>query len=201
MEFTTQNFLTGLSGLVIAIAYWDFINSTRKGLTKPNRATWFVWMVQDVLMAASALKAGIGPAVVMPVVWAAGAIPMFYLAQTMGEKKPFSALEQFCLVLSGFGILLWTITGDPLLALEASVGAACIGGIPTILKAWSDPASEPMKGWMLMLTATALTALAIKEWTFESGLVPISVGILQLVVLSPLIIFAILKKYVIAKKA
>lgn len=182
-----EQVLTALSGITIAIGYVSFIKGTLRGTMQPNRATWAVWFVQDDLMAASALMAGIGPAAVMPVVWALGATIMLALCMTQGTHEAFTPMEKTCLALSGVGILLWATTGSPLLALVASVSAACIGGIPTVIKAWANPASEPMTGWLLMLTATVFSSLAIQSWTFESGFLPITVGILQISILLPLI--------------
>lgn len=181
-----MEFLTVLSGLLIAIGYVSFVKSTLNGSMKPNSATWIVWFFQDGLMAASALAAGIGPSAVMPVVWFLGAAAMLPLSLKYGSKEPFTALEKTCLALSGFGIVLWGVTGSPLLALVASVSTVTIGGIPTVLKAWRDPASESLVGWLLMLSATASVSLAVQTWTFDSGFVPVTVGLFQLTIVLPL---------------
>lgn len=81
-------------------------------------------------------------------------------------------------------------------ALVTSVATVTIGGVPTILKAWQDPESESASGWILMLAATTCVALAIQEWTFESGFVPVTVGIFQTVVLLPLLVHAFRKQRV-----
>lgn len=181
-----EQVFTALSGLLIVVAYIDFVRGTLRGPIEPNRATWLVWLVQDVLMAASALVVGIGPAAVMPVVWGLGAGIMFFLSFTHGTRAPITPMEKTCVALSGFGILLWATTGSPILALVASVGSACIGGIPTLVKAWVRPKTEPMNGWLLMFVATIFSSLAIQRWTFESGFLPITVGIMQISILLPL---------------
>lgn len=182
-----EQVLTALSGLVTAIGYMSFIKGTLRGTMEPNRATWIVWFVQDGLMAASAVMVGIGPAAVMPVVWWVGAAIMLVLSMTRGAHIPFTRLEKACLGLSGVGILLWATTGSPLLALVASVSSACIGGIPTVIKAWEKPETESMSGWLLMFVATVFSSLAIQHWTFESGFLPIMVGALQISILLPLL--------------
>ncbi len=183
-----EQVFTAFSGLTIAIAYVLFIKGTINGTVQPNRASWAVWFVQDALMAASALMAGIGPAAVMPVVWGLGATIMLALCMTRGSPEAFTPMEKTCFALSGVGILLWATTGSPILALVASVSAACIGGIPTVIKAWTKPESEPMTGWLLMFIATVFSSLAISHWTFESGFLPIIVGILQMSIFSPLVL-------------
>lgn len=182
-----EQILTALSGIAIAFGYVSFIKGTMLGIVKPSRTSWTVWFFQDGLMAVSALVAGIGPAAIMPVVWFAGAVIMLGLCLTKGTRDPFTPMEKACLVLSGFGILLWAVTGSPLTALVASVTAACIGGIPTVVKAWKKPETESVSGWLLMFVATIVNSLAIPRWTFESGLLPISVGILQIAILLPLV--------------
>jgi len=186
-----EQLFTAISGLTIAIAYIPFIKGTIRGSVLPNRASWIVWFVQDVLIAASAIMAGAGPAAVMPVVWGLGAAIVLVLSLTKGTRGVFTVLEKACLVLSGLGLFLWATTGSPRLALVASVSAACIGGIPTVVKAWTKPWTEPMSGWLLLILGTVFSALAIQEWTFDSGLLPVAIGLFQLSVAVPLVLHSL----------
>jgi hypothetical protein len=177
-----------LSGLTIAIAYIPFIRGTIKGSVVPNRASWIVWFIQDVLLASSAIVAGVGPSAVMPVIWGVGAGIMLILSVTKGTRGTFTGLEKACLVLSGLGLLLWATTGSPRLALVASVSAACIGGVPTVVKAWVKPWTETLSGWLLLILGTVFSSLANREWTFDSGLLPVVIGLFQLSVATPLVV-------------
>ena len=180
-----------LSGLTIVISYGLFIRGTIHGRVVPNRASWIVWFVQDVLMAASAIMAGAGPAAVMPVIWGLGAAIVLILSLTKGTRGAFTGLEKTCLILSGLGILLWATTGSARLALVASVSAACIGGVPTVVKAWAKPWTETMSGWLLMILGTVFSSLAIQRWTFDSGFLPVVIGLFQLSVALPLVLFTL----------
>lgn len=184
-----RHLFTVLSGLSIAIAYIPFIRGTIQGSVVPNRASWIVWFVQDVLLAASAIMAGVGPAAVMPVVWGLGAGMMLILSVTKGARGAFTGLEKACLVLSGLGLLLWATTGSPRLALVAGVSAAVIGGFPTVVKAWVKPWTETMSGWLLLILGTVFSSLAIREWTFDSGLLPVVIGLFQSSVAVPLVLY------------
>lgn len=182
-----------LSGLVIVIAYVPFIAGTIRGTVVPNRISWMIWFVQDCLMATSAVVGRTGPVAIMPIIWAVGAGIMLVLSFKRGVSEPVTFLEKVCLVLSGLGILLWVTTGSSRLGLVASVSAACIGGIPTTIKAWREPWTETMSGWLLMLAGTILSSLAIQEWTFDSGFLPITIGIFQALVTLPLVLYAVQK--------
>jgi hypothetical protein len=184
-----RQLFTVLSGLTIAIAYIPFIRGTIQGRVVPNRASWLVWFIQNVLMASSAIMAGVGPAAVMPVIWGLGATVMLILSLTKGTRGAFTRLEKACLVLSGLGILLWATTGSPRLALVASLSAVCLGGVPTIVKAWATPWTETMSGWLLMILGTVFTSLAIERWTFDSGFLPIVSGLFQSSVALPLVLY------------
>jgi hypothetical protein len=186
-----RQLFTVLSGLTIAIAYIPFIRGTIQGSVVPNRASWMVWFVQDVLIASSAIMAGVGPAAVMPVIWGLGATMMLILSLTKGTRGAFTGLEKACLVLSGLGILLWATTGAPRLTLVASVSALCIGGVPTVVKAWVKPWTETMSGWLLMILGTVFSALAIQRWTFDSGFLPVVIGLFQLSVALPLVLYTL----------
>lgn len=106
-----------------------------------------------------------------------------------GTRTAFTGLEKACLVLSGLGILLWATTGSPRLTLVASVSALCIGGVPTVVKAWVKPWTETMSGWLLMILGTVFSSLAIQRWTFDSGFLPVVIGLFQLSVALPLVLF------------
>ena len=186
-----RQLFTVLSGLAIAIAFIPFIRGTLQGWVVPNRASWIVWFVQDVLIASSAIMAGVGPAAVMPVIWGLGATIMLILSVTKGTRGAFTGLEKASLVLSGLGILLWAMTGAPRLALVASVSAVCIGGIPTLVKAWVKPWTETMSGWLLMILGTVFSSLAIQRWTFDSGFLPVVIGLFQLSVTLPLVLYTL----------
>src|SRR5258705_11672043 len=135
--------------------------------------------------------AGVGPAAVMPVVWGLGAATILALSLTKGPRGAFTSLEKACLVLSGLGILLWATTGAPRLTLVASVSALCIGGIPTVVKAWVKPWTETMSGWLLMILGTVFSSLAIQRWTFNSGFLPVVIGLFQLSVALPLVLYTL----------
>jgi hypothetical protein len=186
-----RQLFTVLSGLAIAIAFIPFIKGTIQGWVVPNRASWIVWFVQDVLIASSAIMAGVGPAAVMPVIWGLGATIMLILSVTKGTRGAFTGLEKASLVLSGLGILLWAITGAPRVALVASVSSVCIGGVPTLVKAWVKPWTETMSGWLLMILGTVFSSLAIQRWTFDSGFLPVVIGLFQLSVTLPLVLYTL----------
>ena len=186
-----RQLFTVLSGLAIAIAFIPFIRGTIQGWVVPNRASWIVWFVQDVLIASSAIMAGVGPAAVMPVIWGLGATIMLILSVTKGTRGAFTGLEKASLVLSGLGILLWAMTGAPRLALVASVSAVCIGGVPTLVKAWVKPWTETMSGWLLMILGTVFSSLAIQRWTFDSGFLPVVIGLFQLSITLPLVLYTL----------
>jgi len=107
--------------------------------------------------------AGVGPAAVMPVIWGLGATMVPILSLTKGTCGAFTGLEKACLILSGLGILLWVTTGAPRLALVASVSALCIGGLPTLVKAWVKPWTQTMSGWLLMFLGTVFSSLAVQR--------------------------------------
>ena len=179
-----------LSGLVIAIGYFILIKDTIKGLIIPNPTTWFIFFIQDCLMASSAIMVGIGPTLVMPVTWGVGAGIMFFLSLTRGPLNPLTGVEKMCLILSAVGISLWATTGSPLLALIASVSSSCVGSIPTIIKCWLEPWTETPTGWVLMLVGTLFSSMAIQEWTLISGFFLVTVGIFQAVLILPLVLYS-----------
>ena len=71
------------------------------------------------------------------------------------------------------GLLLWVLTGNPLLALGFSIVADLFASIPNFRHVFFNPEQEDRFAWTLGWLAAFFEILAIKNWTFASSAWPI----------------------------
>jgi hypothetical protein len=167
-----------IAGIISTIAFVPYIISMVRGKTTPNKATWAIWAVLGVIIAASYYAAGARETAYVPFGYAIGILAVSALSFKYGEEG-WTALDKWCLAGAGAGLALWALTSEPLFALYLTTMVDAIGGIPTIKKAWERPGSEDKAAWLMFLLANALNLLAIREWTLAVAMYPVYVIILS----------------------
>jgi hypothetical protein len=76
-----------------------------------------------------------------------------------GYKK-YGPIDIACLVISLSAIVLWQVTGNPMVALYLAVAADLFAGIPTFVKAYRDPASETLSAYLIAFFAAIAAGLS-----------------------------------------
>jgi len=169
--------LAAIISLVSFIPYiFDILN--RKAV--PNRATWIIWMVVGVIIAASYYAAGARESAYLPIANAIGLVFMAILVIRYGEGG-LARLDVLCLAGAGLGLILWLLTSEPLFALYLTIGIDAIGALPTIKKTYERPESESNRAWLLYLVANSLNLFAITNWTLAIASYPVYVFIVAII--------------------
>jgi hypothetical protein len=161
-----------LAGILVLIAYIPYVLGTIRGYTKPNRATWFIWSVVCIIIAASYWKAGAENTLLVPLCNAFGTTLIALLSLKYGEGG-WTRLDRTCLLASGISIVLWWLTGNPVVALTINILIDAIGAIPTMVKTYRDPKHENSVAWSIWLAAYFLNLFAIESWTYAIAAYPI----------------------------
>lgn len=172
-----------LAGVVCLLGFVPYIYDTIRGRTRPDKATWIIWTVLGVIIAASYYSSGARDSFWVTAAYPAGMLIVVALSFKYG-KEGWSALDKACLLGAGAGLALWAATRDPALALYLTTSVDAIGGIPTIKKAYDEPQSESAWGWGLFLIANTLNLLAISEWTLAMAFYPVYVFILCIIMMA-----------------
>jgi hypothetical protein len=167
-----------ISGIIGFLAFLPYIVSTFQGKTRPNKATWIIWSILGVIIAASYYAAGARETAMLPFAYALGMILTTAICLRYREEG-WTALDKGCLAGAGAGLILWALTKDAAMALYLLTIVDAIGSIPTIEKAWKRPETEDKAAWAMFLIANALNILAINSWTFSVAMYPIYVIILS----------------------
>ncbi len=185
-----ENFVY-LGAALGAVGTITYLVATLRGLTKPNRVTWFLWGVAPLLAFRGALDEGVGVQALMTFTVGFGPLCIF-LASFVNRQAYWriTRLDIICGALSVCGLVLWAVTRDGNLAIAAGITADGLAGIPTVVKAFRYPSTE--KSWVFWLAGlnALITLLTIDRWDFAHYGFPLYILVICLI-LGSLITFRI----------
>jgi hypothetical protein len=94
------------------------------------------------------------------------------VAYRYGDRS-FSRFDKGCFVAVAMSVVLWAVSGTPLVAMVLCILIDLLGALPTVRKVWSEPESEDKLSWGLFTLANAINLAAIESWTFAGALYPV----------------------------
>jgi hypothetical protein len=155
--------------------------NTIKGKTKPNRVSWFLWALAPLIAFSAEIKLGVGLRSLMTFMVGFG--PLIVFISSFVNRKAYwkiSKLDIACGTLSVLALILWTLTGTGDIAIALSIVTDLLAGIPTIIKAYKEPATESYLAFMFGAISAAITLLTIKQWTLGNAGFPVYIFIICL---------------------
>ncbi len=170
MFYAYHLFFAIAAGVFSVIAFVPYIRAIIKGQTKPSGASWWTWSLLAGITIASSRSAGAPIQVLILPAWLCfSQLGVAFLSLRYGDNN-WDLLNKLCVGGALFGIVLWFITGQPLIALLLSVIADFFASIPNIRHVWTHPEQEDRLGWTLGWLSGVFEVLAISTWSFaESG--------------------------------
>lgn len=167
-----------------------YIRDTLRGVTKPNRVTWFFWMLAPFIGTSAALSDGAGWAV-LPV-FMVGLMPMFVLVASFVNKNAYWQLGRFdyvCGALAALALGLWATTREPVVAVVFAVAADASAALPTFSKAWTHPDTETAAEYAATVFSALTGFLVMKTWSISEFAFP-----LWLVLLNSAVLFILYRR-------
>lgn len=164
---------------------------TLRGKTKPNRVTWILWTIVPLITFFAQLSEGVGISSVFALSYALG--PLFVVMASFANKNAYWKLTFFdylCGGISLLAILLWTITGNGMLAIIFSIVADFAAGVPTLRKGFIEPKSENIAAYLVGILSAAITLLTIHTRTPTSVTFPIYILIDSLLICLTIKVFS-----------
>ena len=146
----TTSTLGMLAGIVTFLAYIPYIYGMLKSRTRPDRATWWIWAVLGIIIAASYRSSGGIDSSWSPIGNSVGIIAIALLSLKYGEGG-YTKLDIGCLIGAAIGIAAWFLTNQPVIALIIATAIDMVGAIPTITKTYYRPEGEDMTAWSMFL--------------------------------------------------
>lgn len=178
-------YLVILGALVAFAGTLGYIKATLTGRAKPNRVSWFLWMVAPMIGTAAALAKGVTWAV-LPV-FMAGFGPLLILLASFVNKKAYWKLETFdylCGVFSILALILWGITNEPNIAIFFAILSDGFATIPTLKKCWKYPKTEVSWAYATSLFSVLTGFTAVSLWTFAEIAFPIYLIVANIAILA-----------------
>ncbi|HEY4525069.1 MAG TPA: hypothetical protein VJL39_01740 [Candidatus Paceibacterota bacterium] len=167
----------GLIGIAFGMTrYVLYIRDIFRGRAMPHPFSWFVWglMAAIVFFAQVSEHAGAGS-------WITGVVAVMCLAISVlalfkGEKG-ITVSDWACFFAALFGVVLWRITDQALLAVVIVAVADAIAYVPTYRKAFYKPNEEPAYSYFLAAMRSVFGILALQAFTITNVLYPASLVI------------------------
>lgn len=141
--------------------------NTIKGKTKPNRVTWFLWALAPLIAVSAQWSEGVTWAALMTFMVGFG--PLIIFLSSFVNRKAYwkiTKLDIFCGAISVLALILWLVTGQGVVAIIFSIIADLVAGIPTLVKAFTEPETEHHSVFRNGAISAVITLLVIEEWTF-----------------------------------
>ncbi len=185
-----------LGGLLSLIAYFPYWYSIFTGHTRPQRASWLIWIFSDSLVLATSGALGARDSLWVPVAYVIGTIITFIFSIKKGQGGTHW-FDIVCLGITFMSGVLWYITGNPFQSLLINLTIVAIGTIPTLLKVSKDPYSENMTGFIFWTSGSFCSFLAVmlgNRITIELWLQPLWFLGLQFLMMMFIIIYRSFKR-------
>ncbi len=154
-------FFAALCGTV---AYLPYIRGMLWGTTRPQRSTWLIWSVLSALSFFSNLNIGATASLPYVALQAGMTSLIFGFSIFFGHGSLLSRWDAVILAFATMGIVLWTVTSNPLYALCTSVGISALAGAMTVHKAYVIPCSENKSCWIWSIVGAGCGILAVGSW-------------------------------------
>jgi hypothetical protein len=181
------DFLVYVAAAATVVGACLYIRSMYRGKTRPNRVTWFMWLVAPFIATAASLSSGFSLAVIP--VFMSGFSPLLIFTASFFSKKAYWKTTRFdyvCGVMSGLALLLWFISKDPNLAITFAIISDAVAAVPTMIKAWHKPETESPWPFILGLFSPMTSFLVATAWTFSQLAFPSYLILINVLLLLPL---------------
>lgn len=156
--------------IVSLVAFIPYFRSILKGKTRPSSPSWWTWTILAFVIVLSSWAGGAPWQVLLLPAWLCiSHLAVSILSIKFGDNK-LDLRNKICVGSAIFAILLWILTGNPLLALGLSILSDLFASIPNFRHVYLNPEQEDRIAWTIGWLSAVLEVLAIKNWTFaESG--------------------------------
>jgi hypothetical protein len=146
-----------------------YVMSVIEKKTILNHSSWIIWSTIGIINFVAYASAGEKETLWFVGISALNPTILFFMSLKYGVKK-WLATDTYCLLLAAAAIIIWKVTGNPVLALAAGLVADSLGIVPVVCKVIKEPFTENLTGWSIGLLASFCNLIAVKEWTWANSL-------------------------------
>lgn len=161
-----------VAGILPVVALIPYVISVRRGDTKPNRATWWIWTLVGILTIASYRSSGADQTIWLAVAYAFCPFVIAIFSIRYGQGG-WDRTDRACLLLTGISLIVWWALQSALAALLIHIFIDFLGLIPTLKKVYFQPRTESRLAWTLAWSGCVINMFAVEEWTLAIAAHPI----------------------------
>jgi hypothetical protein len=146
-----------------------YVRNIWQGKTKPNLASWFIWLLAPAIAGFILLEQGAGTAAIP--VFMASTSPLLVMLSALLRKNAYwklSTLDYVCLGLSMCALIAWLFLKQGVLATIFAILADGIAFIPTYVKSWKNPETETLSSYYSGSLNGLLNIFTTRALTFSS---------------------------------
>jgi hypothetical protein len=178
-----------VAGVMALVQVIPYVVSIGRGHTKPERTTYFIWLILNIVTTTSYIAVGARTTIWTEIAYSFTAFLIFGLSIKHGMGG-FSTFDIVCFLLAMTGIGVWLSTRDVLLTFYFSTFVSFIAYLPTIKKAYFLPETENTLSWV-MTTCTAVVNVCALTTLKPSIALPPIIGIFTAGTVTYLLLFPI----------
>jgi hypothetical protein len=176
-----------LAGVLAILQIIPYVVSILNGNTKPERASFFIWLIVDVVTISSYIAAGAHTTIWVGLAFTFSKLLILGLSIKYGMGG-FSRFDIVCLLMALIGIIVWMTTSNAVIALYFGTFVMLLGYLPTIKKAYMLPKTENKLSWTMAAGAGVLNLFALTTLAPHISLLPIC-GVAADILLVYLLVF------------
>lgn len=156
-------FLGILSGVLSGGSYPPYIRDIFRHTTKPERASWLIWLALGSIAFFSQFAEGATWSLWLTGLDTLGVLIIFILSIEYGVGG-LNKRDIIALIAAGIGLFLWYLTRHAAIALLITIFIDMTGAYLTVVKAFDDPGSETLSTWLIIATAGILGMLSVGKF-------------------------------------
>jgi chromate transport protein ChrA len=123
----------------------------RGSTTRPNLVSWLLWTILLLIGIFAQFSAGASWSVILLIASAFNTALVTVLILFGYGYKKYGRLDIACFVLALVAIVLWHVTGDPVLAIVLAICADFLAGSSNYpSKSYKEPFSESLFSWTII---------------------------------------------------
>lgn len=160
------------ASIVMLLLIPPYVKSILREETKLSPVSWFGWALLYAIAAAAQASKGLDWSLAIMVIGTFSTATVAIVALRTG-RVVWTHIDRFCIGTAILAVILWGVTGEPLIALVLSIIADLAVSVPTLYKTYLEPSSEPWLLWVVYTTAVMLEIVATRDLTIYNLFAPL----------------------------
>lgn len=152
------------------LSVFFYMRDMVRGTARPNRVSFLLWSLAPLIGAALSFRHGAGLGT-LPV-FLAGLNPLLILIFSFIKKGGYwklGILDYVCGLLALVALAFWLLINAPVPAVIFAIFSDALACVPTLVKSWKEPTSEPWLFYVVGIIINTIGLLFLNTWNFVSA--------------------------------